>query len=368
MSPVYRALSVDPQFDLKIAVTGSHLSERHGKTISEIAEAGFNVAYRVPTLQDEDGFRGVTQSIARGVIGFAEILGSEPPDLLMLCGDRFELLGPAQAALAARVPVAHFGGGDVTEGALDESIRHCLTKLSSFHFVTHDEAARRVRQLGEDPARVFTVGNPGIDALLAVPEMSRSEIEAQLTVPLARRNYLVTFHPETWSDVAPQEQAMVMIRALEALDPSIGLIVTGANADPGGHEINASMREFCERRPGSVYRDSLGSRLKVNLLRIVDLVIGNSSSGLHEAPSFGKVTVNVGNRQKGRTRGSSVIDSPLDVEAILRAIDSAEAFGSEEITNPYGDGRTAPKVVSLLKSLDLRFQPKRFFDLPAAEI
>ena len=346
-----RLIAEKDDFELQVVVTGMHLSPAFGETSHQIEADGFNIAAKVEMLVAGDSPVAVAKSVGLGVIGFADVFARLRPDLLMVLGDRFEILAAVQAALFARIPVAHVCGGDVTEGAFDESIRHAITKMAHIHFPTNADAARRLVAMGENPEHVYTVGSPGLDRIRHMAFMARDEFfDAVRLTPMAR-TLLVVFHPATLGSGDPLEQLEELLAALENLGPQVGLLITGANADTAGQRINARMQAFVESRPSATFRLSLGSELFINALQHVDAIVGNSSSGLYEAPSFGIPTVNIGDRQKGRLRAATVIDCAPERQAIRVAIDEALARGPQPTVNPYGDGQAAGLMIEKLRQI-----------------
>jgi UDP-N-acetylglucosamine 2-epimerase (non-hydrolysing)/GDP/UDP-N,N'-diacetylbacillosamine 2-epimerase (hydrolysing) len=339
-----------PAFELRIAVTGQHLTEDAGGSLQLIEEEGFRVDARIDLELDDDTPRDITKAIGRGVIGFADALAVIKPDLLLVLGDRYEILAAVQAALIARIPVAHISGGDVSEGALDESIRHAITKMAHIHFVTNADSARRVCQLGEDPLHVHVVGSPALDRLRLAPRMTRAEFFEAVGLRPRLKNLLITFHPVTLEEDSEQ-QCAEMIAALADLGHDCGLILTGANYDAAGRAINAQLLAFSKSRANAVMHSSLGSVRYISALANVDLVLGNSSSGLCEAPSFRIPTVNIGTRQKGRLRASSVLDCDPDRRSIRAAIDRAFELDCSDVENPYGDGYSAERIARHLAAV-----------------
>ncbi|MHC0055498.1 UDP-N-acetylglucosamine 2-epimerase [Actibacterium sp. D379-3] len=349
LQPVLALLRDDARFAMEILVTGQHLMA--GSTsVAAIEAAGFAVAHRVDMgLAEGDGDAALCAATGRAVAGVGDVLADSRPDLMLVLGDRYEILGAVTAALLSKVPVAHIAGGDVTEGAFDDSIRHAMTKMSALHFTTTEEAATRVRQMGETPARVFVTGSPGIDQVLAVPRMGRAAFFDSVGLEPQARNFVITLHPATLSaDNAAMARAM-----LDALDawPRAGLIFTGSNADPGAAELDEIIRAWVAGREHAVCHASLGSARYFSALAHCDLVLGNSSSGLAEAPSFGIPTVNIGDRQARRVRAASVIDCAPEAGAIRAAIDTALAGDWSGTVNSYGDGQAAPRIVAHLAAV-----------------
>jgi GDP/UDP-N,N'-diacetylbacillosamine 2-epimerase (hydrolysing) len=357
-----------PHLELQVLATGMHLSPEFGLTANEILQDGFTIDESVEMLESGDTALAVGRSTGRGVVGCAEALDRLRPDVLVALGDRFEILAAAVAALIARIPIAHLHGGEATEAAFDESIRHAITKMSSLHFVAAEEYRRRVIQLGEDPARVFLVGGLGVDAIARTALMDRATLEASLGFALGAKNLLVTFHPATLDAAAPAAQMAELLSALDSLADT-ELIFTLPNADTGGRALIDQLRAFAATRPRAHVFDSLGQRRYLSALALVDGVVGNSSSGLTEVPTFRKGTVNIGDRQKGRLRASSVIDCPPDRASITAAIATLYSRDFQAslagVTNPYGDGGASGRIVRVLAEHPLAgLVQKRFYDLP----
>ena len=351
LAPVMRAVRTDENLDLSIAAVGSHFLDNHGRTIDEIESAGFAVDERVPVEYD-DSAQGISRAIGETVQRSTVALTRLQPDIVLVLGDRYEILAVALSATVLRIPVAHIAGGDVTFGAYDEGFRHAITKLSHVHFTTNPDATARVLQLGEEPWRVHQVGSPGIDALLEADLLSREELEERLSWKFHSCNLLVTFHPVTLQPETGVEQAQALVAALESLPNDIGVIVTGTNSDSEGAEVNAALAAYCTRNAThALHVASLGNLGYLSMLAQVDAVVGNSSSGLYEAPSLGTPTVNIGIRQMGRARATSVIQCDGDIESIIQGIHEALKFGRIEAINPYGNGHAAEKITCVLSNL-----------------
>ncbi|MEW6055182.1 MAG: UDP-N-acetylglucosamine 2-epimerase [Bdellovibrionota bacterium] len=360
-----REIQNEPSFDLHLFVTGMHLMPEFGSTYREIEKDGFQISEKIDLRSSGDTDLAVTRAMGNGLIGFAEAFQKLKPELVVLLGDRYEILAAAQAAFLAKLPIAHLCGGDLTEGALDDSIRHCITKLSHLHFVSTESSAKRVRQLGEDPNQIFVVGNPGLDYLRTLPLLSRSELEKSLDFKLRERNILVTYHPVTASHEDSMLHLEEIFSALEGLDESVGVIFTGANADSGGRALNQKIETHVNTRPQMRFHNSLGQTRYWSTVAQVDLVLGNSSSGLLEAPSFKKPTVDIGDRQKGRVRAQSVVHCEPRSSEIAQAITKALALDCSNVVNPYGDGHASERIVATLKKTHnyQKFIQKKFFDL-----
>ena len=349
---VLHDLRADPAVELQLVVTGAHLSPGHGMTVREIEADGFCVDRRVEMLLASDTAGAIAKSTALGLIGLSEALQSLAPDVVVLLGDRYEMLAASTACLLHKIPLAHIAGGDVTEGAFDESIRHAITKMAHLHLVTNEDAARRVRQMGEDPARVHVVGSPGLDHLRRRPLLERGALESSLGAPLGARNLLVTFHPVTLSADDGREQFEEMLAALAATDPDTSIWFTRPNADTGGRALSARLEEFAAQQPDRMHvHTSLGQVRYLSLMAQVNAVVGNSSSGLYEAPSLKVPTVDVGPRQRGRLAAASVLHCEANRVDISRALAQALALDCREVRNPYGDGRSAERIVAALRAL-----------------
>ena len=355
---VIRALKQDPYFELTLLATGSHLSAQFGLTVQDIERDGIAVDERVEMLVASDSPVAIAKSIGLGVMGIAGSLSRLKPDLVVLMGDRFEILAAAQACLVLRIPVAHLAGGDLTEGAIDDSMRHAITKLSHLHLVSNEDSAHRVIQLGEQPARVHVVGNPGLDAFLHEPLPARAELEATLGRPLAPRNFLVILHPETLpadAGVSPAELAAQMAQAianaLDSMPQDSAFWVFMPNADEGGRAIRMCWEQWAARRDGVCLVESLPRPMFLSLMAHGDLLLGNSSSALGEAPSLKLAAVDIGDRQASRMAAANVIRCPADSAAIEAAVQQALALDCAQVVNPYGDGMTGPRVAAILRAL-----------------
>lgn len=344
-----KELQNSADFTLQIIATGMHLSPEFGLTYQTIEADGFTIDAKVEMLLSSDSPVGIAKSIGLGVIGFADTLNKLQPDLVVVLGDRYEILAAVQTALIAKIPVAHLAGGDITEGVFDESIRHSITKMSHLHFVTNEQSAQRVRQLGESPAHIFNVGSPGIDYINRVELLTREELSQQLNFSFQAINFLVTFHPLTLDNNSSEVQVMELLNALSKF-PDAGIIFTKPNSDTDGRKIIALLEEFVQSNPHTQIFSSLGQLRYLSTIAQVDAVIGNSSSGLYEVPSFKKPTVNIGDRQKSRLSASSVLNCEPTTEDIYQAIKKALALDCTNAINPYGDGNTSQKIVAILKN------------------
>lgn len=359
-----------PSLELSVLATGMHLSPEFGLTYREIEQAGFKIDAKVEMLLSSDTAAAVTKSMGLGLIGYADAFERLSPDLIVVLGDRFEIFAAVAAAMIARIPVAHLHGGETTEGAFDEAIRHSITKMSHLHFVAAEDYRRRVIQLGEHPEHVFLVGGMGIDALKRIELMSRESLEESIGFQFGSRNLLVTFHPVTLEDQSSAQQLSEVLRALDELQDT-NLIFTMPNADTGGRELTDMVNTFVASHPNARAYSSLGQLRYLSCLQFVDGVVGNSSSGLAEAPSMGVGTINIGDRQKGRLSARSVINCPARLADIREALDKLyePAFRSmlPETVNPYGNGGASKKILEVLCNHDLEnLLKKSFFDLPVS--
>ncbi|MDP6769533.1 MAG: UDP-N-acetylglucosamine 2-epimerase [Anaerolineales bacterium] len=353
--------------ELQLVVAGMHLSPEFGLTYREIEQDGFRISRTVDMQLTSDTSVGIARSLGLGTIGFGEAFHALKPDLLVLLGDRFELLAAASAALVALIPIAHIHGGELTEGAYDDAIRHSITKMAHLHFTASEAYSSRVKQLGEQPTKVFCVGALGIDNIVRLPLLRKDEVEKYIGLSLKGKSLLVTWHPETLRPERTCEDFQNLLDVLRKYE-SINIIFTKSNADNEGRRINQMIDEFVSLFPDNVVAyTSLGQLRYLSTLKYVSGVVGNSSSGIIEAPSLQKGTVNIGNRQLGRLRAKSVIDSQPDVTSIQNAIERlfSREFQSAlpTVSNPYGEGDVASKIVSVLETCSLDgILRKRFFD------
>jgi GDP/UDP-N,N'-diacetylbacillosamine 2-epimerase (hydrolysing) len=361
-----------PGVQLQVVATGMHLSPEYGLTYREIEEAGFAIDHKVEMLLGADTATAVTKSVGLGTIGFAEAYQRLAPDLIVVLGDRFELISSVTAALIAGIPVAHVHGGETTEGAFDEAIRHAVTKMSHLHFVAAADYARRVVQLGEHPDRVFLVGGLGIDAIKRVKLLDREALEKSLDFRLGKKNLLVTFHPVTLEGHSSATQMRGLLDALGELEDT-HLIFTMPNADTGGRELAEMVDTFVQGHPNAKVYSSLGQLRYLSCMRFVDAVVGNSSSGLAEAPSMGIGTIDIGERQKGRLAATSVIHCAADLEsirvALRRLYDPGFQASLASTVNPYGKGGASKKVADIISRYPLdNLLKKSFYDLPPGPV
>lgn len=369
LSTLMGELASDDQISLQVVVTGAHLSEEFGFTYRYIEEDGFGIDVKVEMLLAGDTPQSIAKSTGKGVIGFADAYDLLKPDIVVVLGDRYEILAASQAAMLMNLPLAHIHGGETTEGAIDESIRHAVTKMAHLHFASTERYRDRIIQMGENPKNVFTVGAPGLDNFVRMELPSRSSLEESLGIELKAPVFLVTFHPETLANGSPGAAIQPLLKALASFDNAT-CVITKANADAGGRAINAELEAFAAKNPTRVLVvPSLGQARYLGVLKIADVVIGNSSSGLIEAPAAGVPTVNIGDRQKGRLFPLSVVNCSATVSSIEEAIRHClsdtfreSAFGQP---NPYGEpGTVSKKIKETLKSVELDgILVKRFFDI-----
>lgn len=347
--PVLDLLRNNMRFNLEIAATGQHVMagsasleaiQADGHRVNHIIEMG---------LDSDDSPAALARAMGVATASLGAVLASSQPDLLLILGDRYEILAVALAAVVARVPIAHLYGGDITEGAIDDCIRHAITKLAALHFASNPESAARILQMGETPTRVHTVGSTGIDRALTLKPLARDDFFASVGPVGFRQNFVITFHPATLSD-NPIAQAQAMLDALDAF-PETGLIFTGSNADPGASAIDSLVQAYVADRENAVFHTSLGSLRYFSALTHCDLIVGNSSSGLLEAPSFLLPTVNIGDRQARRPRASSVFDCEPNQDAIISAINLALRHDCSKTNNPYGDGHAAKRVFDIIDAV-----------------
>lgn len=356
-----------PNLALQIVATGMHLSPEFGLTYRNIEQDGFVIDQKVEMLLSSDTPTGLAKSMGLGLIGFGDALQALKPDLMVVLGDRFEIFAAVTAALVARIPVAHLHGGETTEGAFDDAIRHSITKMSHLHFVAAKAYRDRVIQLGEHPERVFCVGGLGIDNIKRLKLLDRSELETALGFKLGKKNLLLTFHPVTLEQTTAREQMLELLAALDTL-PETHLIFTMPNADTDGRILFQLIEDFVASHANAQVYTSLGQLRYLSCLAQVDGVVGNSSSGLIEAPSFKKGTVNVGDRQRGRLKASSVIDCAPERQAIANAVKQlyTPEFQSilNTVENPYGTGGASEHVVKTISHFPLDNVLKKTFYTP----
>ena len=362
-----KEIEADSELKLQLIVTGMHLSPEFGLTYKEI-EKEFKIDKKIEILSGSHTSLDICAEMARVYEKFASALAELKPDILVLLGDRYEIFGVAGVASIMQIPIAHIHGGETTQGAFDEAFRHSITKMSHIHFAATNEYANRIIQLGEDPSRVFNVGGPGIENIKKLNLLSKEEFEKSIDFRLAKKNILITFHPATLENSSAREQFGEILKALYELEET-NFIFTKANSDTDGDVINKMIDEYVsENSQKAVAFASLGQLRYLSAIKFVDIVLGNSSSGLLEVPSFKKATINIGDRQKGRARASSVIDVRPVKEEILAAIKRAYSKEFEQTLkdtiNPYDGGNPSKKMVKILKEIKLDgILKKKFYDI-----
>lgn len=359
-------IQADPALTLQLLVSGMHLSSEFGETYKQIEQDGFEIDEKIEILLSSDTAVGTAKSMGLGVLGFADALNRLKPDVIVILGDRFEALAAAQTAMILRIPILHLHGGEITEGAYDDAIRHAITKLSYLHGTSTEEYRQRVIQLGEQPERVRNIGAIGLDHLKRGEFMTVDEIAISLDFRLSQPYFLVTYHPVTLGNEQPEQSFNALLEALNEF-PDHQVILTYPNADDGGRRIIPILEEYAKQQPERVHAiPSLGQKRYLSAVKHAAVVIGNSSSGIIEVPSFNVPSVNIGVRQKGRLAAKSVLHCDATKTAIKVAIISAlkgeYKTSGEEITNPYGAGNASEQTIAMLKTLN--FEPsKSFYDL-----
>lgn len=352
LRPLIMRIKDEECFELGLAVTGMHLSEAFGSTYKEIEADGLKINVKVDILQDDDSNKGMAISIGLGVQRFADYFEKNRPDLVIILGDRFEIFAAAIAAAVLHIPIAHLHGGETTEGAIDEYFRHAITKMSCLHFASTDLYRRRIIQMGESPERVFNVGALSVENILNLPLLNKEELAQKIDFDLSTPFALVTFHPVTLENDTAVQQLNELLAAIDEKD-DMNYIFTKANADANGRAINKRLEEYCEGKSNAKVFTSLGVLNYLSAMKHCEMVLGNSSSGIGEAPILNKPSINIGDRQKGRLFADSVISCETNKEAILKAIDKAvsndfrKRIACQE--NLYGDGKTSETIVSIIK-------------------
>lgn len=358
LSNLAKQLQKDKEFDLQMVVTGMHLSPEFGSTYKEIENDGFLIDEKIEILLSADSPTGIVKSIGLATVSFADALNRLQPDLIIILGDRFEMLAVAQTALIMQIPIAHIHGGECTFGAYDDAIRHSITKMATWHFTSTESHRKRVIQLGESPERVYNVGALGIENIANLNLLTRHELFQKLQLDEQRPMFLITYHPETNGQI---NGIYELLKALENY-PDINLVFTKSNADNGGRMINESIQQFILNHSNAKIFDSLGQLKYLSAVKNADVVIGNSSSGLIEVPYLDTPTVNCGNRQEGREHPNSVFNTNMDTENIRNTIEKARKF-SNKYEHIFGDGIVSEKIITVLRSLPSFSIQKGFYDL-----
>lgn len=363
-----RNIYQDEELQLCLIVTGTHLSSEYGYSVQEIINDNFPIAYQVPILSEKNDELGVIQTLATATLKFGTIFDKEKPDLLIVVGDRYELLAICQSAIIFGIPICHISGGEITEGCIDDIIRNAITKMSILHFPGCETYRKRIIQMGEEPQRVFNYGDVGVENIAKMEYLSLQELEKDLEFPLSKPYAIVTFHPITIETGGTEQQIKELLAALERF-PNLGFIITKANADVGGRLINQALDSFVATHNNCKAFFSLGIKRYLSALKYCQMVIGNSSSGIIEAPCFGIPTINIGDRQKGRLQADSIINCPPKTEEIVNAI--KRGFTSEfkekarNTINPYSKGNTSDMIVKEIKQFLKKNSgiKKSFYDL-----
>jgi UDP-N-acetylglucosamine 2-epimerase (non-hydrolysing) len=350
---VMQGIKDDPNLTLQLIVTGTHLSPNFGMTYQEIEEDGFHIDYKIEVTSQSDTSIGVLNSMGRVLTGFASALAVLKPDMLVILGDRFEIFAAAQVAMVMQIPLAHLGGGDNGSGTYDNVMRHCITKMASLHFVTHQDARHRVIQLGERPDRVFCYGATNVDSILKRPLLPKETLERELGITFEETTFLVTFHPLTMDNVSGEDQLKALLSVLHRFQQQrpCSVIFTKSNADNGGRALNHILETFVEQNPKCHLFDSLGQTRYLSMMRHASVVVGNSSSGIYEAPYLQTPTVDIGSRQRGRSAPASVIRCEADEKSISEAILAALAFEFHDVGMIYGNGDSSSKILGKIKEL-----------------
>lgn len=367
LTPLMKLIRDDDELELLVVVTGMHLSHEFGLTYKEV-EQEFFINKKIEMLLSSDTSIAISKSMGLAQISFAEAYEQLSPDMVVVLGDRYELIPIVSTAMIMNIPVAHISGGEVTEGAQDDAIRHSITKMSHLHFTATETYRKRVIQLGEQPDRVFNVGEAGLDNIIDLKLLTKDAFEKSIGFSLSKRNILVTFHPVTLELGTAKAQCQALLDAIDKLKET-HVIFTKANSDADGRVINAMLEDYVQKNSDkSVLFASLGQLRYLSALQFVDAVVGNSSSGLVEAPSFKIGTINIGNRQKGRIKAKSVIDCSTDTKSISDAFDILYSQNFQQqlktIKNPYGSGNSSMKIKNILKSFKLKsLGMKKFYDV-----
>ena len=361
-----QAIKDDPQLQLQIIATNQHLSRLQGETYREIERDGFTIDWKVPMADDDapDCANTTAKSVGRGVTGFADAFEALRPDLLLILGDRYEMLAVASAALIYKIPIAHLHGGEITEGAFDDAIRHAITKMSHLHFTSTDAYRKRVIQLGEQPERVFNVGALGVENIHRLQPISKEEIEQSLDFTLTDKCFLVTYHPVTLSDMSSETQVMNLLEALDDYRDH-HIIFTYSNSDTNSQIIIRRIQEYVDANPGRcMFIPSLGQRRYFSTLRCVQAVIGNSSSGIIEVPSFGIPTLDIGDRQKGRIAAESVVHCGYSAQEIREGLKQITSGQVPKAANPYDKPGTCQAILDVIKTYPLEnIIQKHFYNI-----
>lgn len=368
LKPLMHSIEESTEFNLQLIATAAHLSPEFGNTYKLIKLDGFTINEKVEMLLSADTGTSIVKSMGLGMIGYADSLSRLQPDALVILGDRYEMLAVASAASVLKIPIIHLHGGEITEGAYDDAFRHAITKLSQLHFTSTENYRQRVIQMGENPENVFNVGAIGIDNIKKLNLLTKAQLEQELDLKFLKYNYQVTFHPETLSELSAESQFQIVLDAIKQEENSF-FVFSKANADTDGRIINSMIDEFVKNNPNiSKAFSTLGTLRFLSVLKVSDAIIGNSSSGIIEAPSLGIPTINLGDRQKGRIQAKSVLNCDVDSiqfkEALKKTKD--QNFKNEVVSykNPFGEGNTTEKIINILKQTNFNLlKTKKFYDL-----
>ena len=369
LRPLIKRLKDDEEIQLQLVVTGMHLSPEFGLTYKLIEEDKYKIDEKVEILLSSDTSVGIAKSMGLALISFSEVFNRLKPDLLILLGDRYEIFTIASTALIEKIPIAHIHGGELTEGAIDDAMRHSITKMSYLHFTSTEEYRRRVIQLGENPNRVFNVGAMGIEGIKDATIMKEVELKRELNIDLNKKFVLVTYHPETLNENSIEKEINNLFEALSNFD-ELNVVFTKGNSDAGGRIINKMIDEYAKKNKDRVVAyTSLGQLRYYNAMKYCSMVIGNSSSGIIEAPSFKVPTINIGNRQKGRIQAKSIINCTADKESIINSINKGLTTEFNEkiknVINPYEGGESSLKIINIIKDylFSSKKENKKFYDI-----
>ena len=359
-----KMIQADAELQLQIIASGMHLSPEFGLTYKQIEADGFKIDKKVEILLSSDTAIGISKTIGLAHISFAEAIDDLDPDLIIVLGDRTEIFALANVALIAGIPIAHIHGGELTEGAYDDAIRHSITKMSHLHFVSTEEYRKRVIQLGEQPSTVYNVGAPGLDNIRLMDLLSREDFEDSIGRKLMEKNLLITFHPVTLEDSSAAEQFQSLLSALDQFENTL-LIFTKPNSDKDGRIIIKMIDDYVAQNTNkAIAFTSLGQLRYLSALKYVDAVVGNSSSGIIEVPSFGIPTINIGDRQKGRVAANSVLHCGTSTDEIFKLIQSSLSHPPKKIINPYGEGKASDRIFEVIKGFVSISLKKQFYNIP----
>lgn len=367
LKPLMQLIKESNQLQLQIIATGAHLSPEFGLTYKNIENDGFIIDEKVEILLSSDTPGSIAKTMGMAMMGMADVLPKLKPDLIVILGDRYEMLSIASAATIFRIPIAHLHGGEITEGAYDDAIRHSITKMSHLHFTSTEEYKKRVIQMGESPENVFNVGAIGLDNIRDLKLLSKEELEADLDIKFKKYNYQVTFHPETLGNLSSSEQFQNLLNVVEKQEDSF-FIFTKANADTDGRIINQMIDDFVQKHSNIAKTfNSLGTLRFLSVVKICTAIVGNSSSGILEAPSLHTPTINIGDRQKGRIQASSITNVDNSENGISSGFESVKKIVAEnklsEVKNPYDNGGASQEILNKILEFKTIQTNKSFYNL-----